>query len=151
MFRKVENDDLKWSLIPDTKSHLKTHFDLLCLKFLAMSTLKCHLQSNHHLDKYIQAYLPYIILYYQYWITAKAFTQNVSTNVSGYSSWIHTMSLFPSQCNTIYIKFFLSSSLTTCFGLTWPSSSVDHYAKQSHCINNYFGYTVLFCFYSDTH
>jgi hypothetical protein len=62
----------------------------------------------------------------------------------------YTMSLFPSQCNTIYIIFFLSSSFTTCFGLTWPSSGVDHYAKLSHCINNYFGYTVLFCFSSDT-
>jgi hypothetical protein len=61
------------------------------------------------------------------------------------------MSLFPSQCNTIYIIFFLPFSLTTSFGLTWPSSGVDHYAKLSHCINNYFGYTVLFCFFSDTH
>jgi hypothetical protein len=70
----------------------QTHFDLLCLKLLAVSTWKCHLKSNHQLDKYAQAYLPYIILHYRYCITANAFTQNVGRNIGEYSCWIRLLS-----------------------------------------------------------
>jgi hypothetical protein len=63
-----------------------------------------------------------------------------------YVTYNVTVSVFM-QYNIYYTIFLLSFSLTTCFGLTWPSSSVDHCAKLSHCTLYCFSTTRYDCLY----